>query len=138
MVERVEMLALTFRKNFLYCVKTLPKGVQLATYYGKSRGSVIFDGPVFIPAIHERDSFDLWMSLTPMEMITLRGGVRAAKGHTVVAGLGLGYQLIEISKKKSVKKVTLRRDQPRAGRLDSSEGEAAPRASGTGSYRRGR
>ena len=47
------------------------------------------------------------MSLTPMEMVTLRGGIRFAKKHTVVAGLGLGHQLIEVSRKKSVKKITL-------------------------------
>jgi hypothetical protein len=99
--------------QFLYCVKRLPRGVTLDTCYGKRRGSVLFDGPVNIPALYEWSKHDEswnelpWMSLTPSEFISLRGGIRAARGHTIVAGLGLGHQLIEISKKKSVKKVTL-------------------------------
>ncbi len=47
------------------------------------------------------------MSLTPMEMITLRPGIKLAKGEVVIGGLGLGYQLVEVSKRKQVKKITL-------------------------------
>ncbi len=47
------------------------------------------------------------MSFTPMEFFTLRSGTKLAKGHTIVAGLGMGYQLEQVCKKRSVKKVTL-------------------------------
>jgi predicted RNA methylase len=73
----------------------------------------MFDGPVNIPSLHERGydgvvwKEDPWMSITPMEMLTLRPGTKLAKGHTVVAGLGLGWQLAQVLAKRSVKKVTL-------------------------------
>jgi spermidine synthase len=47
------------------------------------------------------------MSLTPAELMSMRTGLRFANGHTIVAGLGLGHLLIEVTKKKSVKRVTL-------------------------------
>jgi spermidine synthase len=42
-----------------------------------------------------------------MEILTLRSGLRRAKGHTIVAGLGLGWLLERVTQKKSVTKVTL-------------------------------
>ena len=42
-----------------------------------------------------------------MEFFTLRGGTRFSRGHTVVAGLGLGHQLREVTHRKQVKRVTL-------------------------------
>jgi hypothetical protein len=98
-------------KRWVYCVKTLEPGAMLMTMSGSKQGSVLFDGEVNVPALHERDSRGYerapWMSITPMEIMTLRGGTRLAKGHTVVAGLGLGYQLIEVSKRKKVERITL-------------------------------
>ncbi len=47
------------------------------------------------------------MSLTPAELMTLRPGTRMAKGHTIIAGLGLGHQLIEVAKRLPVKRVTV-------------------------------
>ncbi len=35
----------------------------------------------------------IWMSLTPMEMMTQRSGVQAARGTVVIGGLGLGWLL---------------------------------------------
>jgi len=53
-----------------------------------------------------------WMSFTPMEMLTLRPGVEFARGHTIVAGLGLGWQLEEVAKNPKVTRITLlERDQ---------------------------
>jgi len=39
--------------------------------------------------------------------MTQRPGIRFAKGHTIVAGLGMGWALVEIMRKKTVKHVTL-------------------------------
>ena len=96
-----------------YEEKHLPRGLALRTHQGSREGSVIFDGPVAIPALFMADkhTFTVWdrpfMSLTPMEFFTLRAGTKLAKGHTVIAGLGMGHQLIEVSKKKSVKQITV-------------------------------
>jgi len=99
---------------WLYEEKLLPKGGALVTHQGSRPGSVIFDGPVIIPALFHKDDrgFTGWgaepfMSLTPMEFFTLRAGTKLATGHVVIAGLGMGHQLIEVSKKKSVKKITV-------------------------------
>lgn len=98
--------------HWLYRERILEAGSSLATKSGNRSGVVIFDGPVKIPMIHSKDrdelwSLDPWMSFTPMEFFTLRPGTRMARGHTIVAGLGLGHQLVEVCKKKNVTKVTL-------------------------------
>jgi len=94
-----------------YSEQVLPKGRLLATLHGSRHGTVLFDGSVLIPRLHRRDdeawSTEPFMSLTPMEMLTLRAGVRLATGHVVIAGLGLGHQAIEVSRKKTVKKITI-------------------------------
>jgi hypothetical protein len=97
--------------QWIYCESFVPRGHALGTLYGARRGSVMWDGNVVIPTLHEirerRESHNPWMSLTPMEFMTLRGGTRLAKGHVIVAGLGLGHQLIEVSQRKQVKRLTL-------------------------------
>jgi hypothetical protein len=99
-----------------YTVNTLPKGEKLHTWCGSKIWTVLFDGPVNIPAIYRRDNLweekklydkNPWMSITPAEVMSMRTGLRFAKGHTIVAGLGLGHLLINVTQKKSVKKVTL-------------------------------
>jgi hypothetical protein len=93
----------------MYCEKKLERGECLDILSGRKRGSVMFDGPVTFPAIHEIGSWrdTPWMSLTPNEIFTLRIGTKFAKGHVIVAGLGLGHQLIEVLLRKQVTKVTL-------------------------------
>jgi len=99
--------------NWLYRERIIEAGQSLQTKSGRRNGVVMWDGPVKIPIIHKTwpgsSSFDTdpWMSFTPMEFFTLRPGTRLARGHTIVAGLGLGHQLVEVCKKRSVKKVTL-------------------------------
>ena len=98
--------------RFMFCMKTLPAHACIATLQGSRRGNVMFDGPVDIPSLHEKCPDGTWrespwMSITPMEVMTQRPGTKLARGHTVVAGLGLGWGLFEVMKKRSVKKVTL-------------------------------
>ena len=98
-----------------YSLNIFPTGERLNTWCGSKIGTVLFDGPVLIPCIYGRRKWGTqvyyeknpWMSLTPAEIMSMRTGLKFAKGHTVVAGLGLGHLLINVTKKKSVKKVTL-------------------------------
>ncbi len=104
--------------QFMYCKKLLRRGEMLATMNRSTQGDVMFDADVEIPALHERTKGwraehgevwceKPWMSITPNELLTQRPGLRFAKGHTIVAGLGLGWALAMIRLKKSVKHVTL-------------------------------
>lgn len=104
--------------SFRYCVRVQPRGRPLLTWWGSQVGTVIFDAPVGIPALFqarpgrapddpERWNEHPWMSLTPGEYLTLRPGTRMARGHTIVAGLGLAHQLIEVTRRLQVKRVTL-------------------------------
>lgn len=75
-------------------------------------GIIVFDDDITIPVIYERtqpsESFHtLWMSITPNELITLRPGFRYTKGHTVIAGLGLGWSAVMIAKRKQVERITI-------------------------------
>ena len=114
--------------EWLYCCKLLPRGAALATFHGSRRGTVMFDGDVQIPCLYTKTRAGLYwttpadrgaalacaaweelpfMSLTPMEMLTLRVGTRLARGRTIVAGLGLGHQLIEVSHRKKIGDIVL-------------------------------
>ena len=102
-----------------YSKPTIPRGEKLSTAYSNKRGTVMWDGPVVCPAVHRRPHHHYgpkpwkhheqrpYMSMTPQEIITLRGGTRRAKGDVIIAGLGLGHQLIDVSNRKKVKKLTL-------------------------------
>jgi len=101
-------------RQFRYCIRLHRAGRQLMTWFGDRTGSVIFDSDVHIPAIYQCLpgqpgvwNETPWMSLTPAEILTLREGSRMARGRVVIAGLGLGHQLIEVSKRLQVKEIVL-------------------------------
>jgi hypothetical protein len=105
------------RGRFRYCVRLHPRGRPLLTWWGAEVGTVVFDTDVIIPALYQARDPDEpgtrrwnaapWMSLTPAELMTLRPGTRLAKGKVVIAGLGLGHQLIEVSKRLQVKRIVI-------------------------------
>ncbi len=101
-------------KRFRYCIRLQRAGHPLMTWFGNQTGDVIFDSDVKIPAIYQclpghpgMWNEAPWMSLTPAELMTLREGTLLAKGRVVIAGLGLGHQLIEVSKRMLVKEIVL-------------------------------
>lgn len=89
--------------------RILPQGGFLDTRSGNRKGRVCFDGPVTIPVLVEdcTGRRRVMMSLTPMELWSLRPGTRLARGHTVIAGLGLGWQLVQVAKRKQVERITV-------------------------------
>lgn len=94
-------------KRYYYSHNLLPQGARLRIMSGNRQGFVVFDRSVFFPTLVEQTDYSrrVWMSTTPMEVFTLRSGIRRAKGDVIVAGLGLGYQLSAICEKSSVKSV---------------------------------
>lgn len=96
-------------ERWFYTKKSLPAGGVLRTFSGRSIGHICFDKPVIIPALFDTyNSYQTpFMSMTPSEVFSLRAGTRLAKGHTVIAGLGMGYQLMNVMKRKQVREVTV-------------------------------
>lgn len=80
-------------------------------------GRAYFDEPIDILALHfklgddekswESNRWDVWMSLTPMEMWSQRSGVQAATGRVILGGLGMGWLLRQIAKKPTVKEIVV-------------------------------
>lgn len=67
--------------------------------YGMA-GTVILRGPV-------EDGQASWMSIVPMEVESQEIGIAAARGHTVVLGLGMGWCAANVALKPAVERVTV-------------------------------
>jgi hypothetical protein len=93
--------------EFSYRYNTLPEKGFLSTCYGSKRGRVWFTDPISFPVLYKKNTLDVWMSVTPMEIFTCRPGVRFATGRVILGGLGLGWQLRKIAEKKSVKEIVV-------------------------------
>lgn len=99
-------------RRFMYYEHVLDTGTRLALYNSRRQhGELFFSGPVLLPTLAEKCEDDpdpkTWMSYTPNEVMTQRGGVRIACGRVVVGGLGLGWLLNAICSKPSVTEVVL-------------------------------
>lgn len=82
-------------------------GVQRSSLsMGPRRGRCRFNKPVGIPQLIKKND-DVWMSLTPMEVLTQRPGVKKAKGKVLIGGLGMGWFTRKVCEKKSVESVTV-------------------------------
>ena len=108
--------------NLRYVKLPLPKGVGLpiaglkSLWYDNARA--YFNDDIDIPALWFRrpeegcGNWNVWMSLSPMEIWSSRSGVRAATKKVVVAGLGMGYLLRRVAEKPTVKEiVVIEKDQ---------------------------
>lgn len=65
-----------------------------------------FSRPVKIPILADKWR-DVWMSLTPNEVLTLRGQVKRSKGDVAMAGLGLGWTAKKVLQRSVVDKLTV-------------------------------
>jgi|GEM_PF-6021921 len=109
--------------KFKFHVKSLPTEVKTFSLFwgnkiqrtalrirqGTKPGSVSFSDTVAIPMLVEsKPNGDdrIWMSLTPMEVFTLRAGIKRAQGRVLVGGLGMGWLTLRILEKKNVSHVT--------------------------------
>lgn len=96
---------------WIYDEATLGAASPLPLITGAVRSKWLFSAPAPVTRLWEfteKDmSWRLWMSYTPFEIASQRPGLRFAKGHVVVAGLGMGWLLSRCAQKPSVKKITL-------------------------------
>lgn len=111
-------------RQFSYRNRILPGGQPLPLL-GMEQAMVVWNGDVVIPMLldmmvdtrshtrfptaattEERAKWgEVWMSMTPAEMLTQRNGVQAAEGTVVLGGLGLGWLLRKVCEKPSVERV---------------------------------
>ncbi len=82
----------------------------LRVYQGSKLAHVGFSDAVHIPVLVEprqSGNWKVWMSLTPMEIATCRGGVRKAFGEVLLGGMGLGWMAKRIAARKQVSKLAI-------------------------------
>jgi len=111
-------------RQFSYRNRILPGGQPLPLL-GMEQAMVVWNGDVVIPMLldmtvdtrshrrfptaattEERAKWgEVWMSMTPGEMLTQRSGIQAAEGTVVLGGLGLGWLLRKVCEKPSVERV---------------------------------
>lgn len=110
---------LTYKDRLRYLKKELPLyaglPISAADDLYHDGGRAYFDEPVDIPTLQyhlkpdqqpwEHNRWDVWMSLTPMEMWSQRSGVQAATGRVILGGLGMGWLMRQIAKKPTVKEI---------------------------------
>lgn len=97
--------------KYAFSLQTIPRGEAVKVFSGNRRGWCYFNGDVIVPSLLDLSWYDqhenVWMSITPSEVVTLRPGTRKAKGRVVIAGLGLGHQLREVAARKKVTEITV-------------------------------
>lgn len=64
-----------------------------------------FDKPFYYPCVMENNN--IWMSVTPNEINTMKNNIESANGNVLTFGLGLGYFSYMVSNKGSVISVTI-------------------------------
>lgn len=64
-----------------------------------------FDKPFYYPCVMENNN--IWMSITPNEINTMKNNIENAYGNVLTFGLGLGYFSYMVSNKENVKSVTI-------------------------------
>ena len=74
------------------------RGYWGATY--ATLGSAVLRGPT-----HNGDA--TWMSIVPMEVESQEIGIAAARGHTVILGLGMGWAAANVALNPNVDRVTV-------------------------------
>lgn len=77
---------------------------------GKPVGWVSFTDNIITPILTAKDKFgkwETWMSMTPNEIISQRSGLRHARGHVLIGGMGMGWFARRVAERDKVKSVTV-------------------------------
>jgi len=91
--------------EFAYMNRLWRRGQAIPLLQNRREGMVYWDQDVVIPVLLDGRDLSVWMSLTPMEVLTLREGISLAKGTVVIGGLGMGYLLRKVCEKANVQRV---------------------------------
>lgn len=87
--------SISWRRNWQHCGR---KYQQWST-----------DRPITIPVLNTPHGLyeGVWMSLSPMEVATLRKHHTCCKGRVLIGGLGLGYSTLRVLQREKTVKVTI-------------------------------
>ena len=113
-----EYQIITFGSFFGIGGRKVKERATLDIIEGEKGNKVCFTGRVHIPMIAIADSGSIesaekskvWMSLTPMEVLSQRPALKLAKGKVLIAGLGMGWlthRVLELPQVTSVSQVEL-------------------------------
>ncbi len=91
--------------EFAYMNRLWKRGQGIPLLQNRRTGVVCWDQDVVIPVLLDGRTLAVWMSLTPMEVFTLREGISMAKGTVIIGGLGMGYLLRKVCAKTTVERV---------------------------------
>ena len=113
-------------QTFAYQNAIVPAGFPLKMNGVNGNGHVVWNDPIVLPTLVDltTDHFgkpfnqsvsapervhmgNVWMSLSPNEILTQRPGVRKAKNKVLVGGLGLGWFLRKVCEKEEVQEVVV-------------------------------
>lgn len=100
-----EFLLRSPQGQFAYMNRLWQRGDGIPLLQNRRSGMVVWDEDVVIPVLLDGPTLAVWMSLTPMEVFTLREGISLAKGTVVIGGLGMGYLLRKVCEKATVERV---------------------------------
>lgn len=95
------------QRKFGYMNRLLRRARGLPLYQNQKQGIVLWTSDVIIPVLFDGLTREVWMSLTPMEILSEREGIAQAKGTVLVGGLGMGHFLQKICAKSTVERVIL-------------------------------
>lgn len=99
---------------FFYTKKTILLSYGMSVDLAKGKTGIAFFndnieisvlGDLVIDDENKRIMQRIWMSLTPMEMMTQRSGIEKAEGRVVIGGLGLGWFLTQVAAKENVTEI---------------------------------
>lgn len=85
--------------------KTIKKGTVLDNYANKRDYKQVFHKDVEVEVLEKGKA--VWMSNSPMEQDTNRLFIGFARGHVLIAGLGMGWVLEQIQEKPGVESITV-------------------------------
>lgn len=74
---------------------------------GRQLGYACFSDNVHIPRLTHPFCSSPWMSYTFSEVLSLRPGVKRAKGNVMIGGLGMGWMAREVLRRPGVNNVTI-------------------------------
>lgn len=97
----------TIGRDYFYQHKIWKPGHPISIVSGKQRGKAFITKEVEIPMLIKActNTWEIWMSITAMEVMTQRRGLQLATGTVLIGGLGLGWFLRRVCEKPSVKRV---------------------------------